>query len=521
MSKEKMYQNPILPGFYPDPSVCRVGEDFYLVTSSFVYFPGVPIFHSRDLVHWEQIGNVLNRRSQAEFGTQHHSGGIYAPTLRYHNGTFYLITTNVGAGGNFVVTAKDPAGPWSEPHFFEGAPDIDPSLFFDDDGKAYYIGTRQKKEDSRYFGDNQIWMQEFDLDTLKLVGDVHVLWEGALKNAVWPEGPHLYKKDGYYYLMIAEGGTEHNHSVTMARSKEITGPYEGNPANPVLTHRHLGLDYPIVNVGHGDLVDTPDGQWYMVLLGSRTYGGYYRNLGRETFLVPVEWENGWLIVNRGVGLVEKYHKVPNLPETIYPDKPACDHFDDAVLDDKWLTLRNVADGVVSVTERKGYLRLHTIPEKLTDPCAPSFVCLRQQHIDFSARTALEFKPAGDNEVAGMAIVQSDTYQYRLEYGMTNGSTVVRVVKCEAGEESVLAEKPFAAERVYLHIQQNGQELRFYYGETAAREQLLLDGADARILSTDVAGGFVGNCMGMYTSSNGSASDNCADFDYFEYTGRDE
>ncbi len=521
MSNERTYQNPILPGFYPDPSVCRVGDDFYLVNSSFVYFPGVPIFHSKDLVHWEQIGNVLDRPSQAQFGTQHHSGGIYAPTIRYHDGTFYVITTNVGAGGNFVVTAKDPAGPWSEPYFFEGAPDIDPSLFFDDDGKAYYIGTRQKRgAESRYFGDNQIWMQELDLTTMKLVGETYVLWEGALKNAVWPEGPHLYKKDGYYYLMIAEGGTEHNHSVTMARSKNITGPYEGNPANPVLTHRHLGLDYPIVNVGHGDLVDTPDGQWYMVLLGSRTYGGYYRNLGRETFLVPVEWENGWLIVNRGIGLVETIHKAPDLPEVIYESKPACDHFDDLELDQKWLTLRNVADGVVSMDAREGYLQLSTIPEKLTEPCAPAYVCLRQQHINFSVNTAFEFEPANEHETAGIALVQSDAYQYRFEYALENGETVVRLVRCEAGEETVLARVPFHAVRVYLHVQQDGQALRFYYGKTFAKTQLLIGDVDARILSTDVAGGFVGNTIGMFTSSNGMPSENHADFDYFEYTGRD-
>ena len=194
----RTFHNPILPGFYPDPSICRVGDDYYLVNSSFSYYPGVPIFHSKDLVHWEQIGHVLERESQLPLGGSPQSGGIYAPTIRYHEGTFYMVTTNVSGIGNFYVTATNPAGPWSEPIILEEAGGIDPSLFFDDDGKAYYIGTVGKDEKvSKYWGDNVIYLRKLDLEQGKLVGETHVLWEGAFKESVWAEGPHLYKKDGY------------------------------------------------------------------------------------------------------------------------------------------------------------------------------------------------------------------------------------------------------------------------------------------------------------------------------------
>lgn len=222
-------KNPILSGFYPDPSVCAVGEDYYLVLSTFAYFPGVPIFHSKDLAHWEQIGHVLDRPSQLPLEGCGHSDGIFAPTLRYHDGVFYMITTNVSGSvlttnvsgrGNFVVTARDPKGPWSEPHWLD-SPGIDPSLFFDEDGSCYYVGTRPDIDGPKYRGDWEVWCQRLDLETMKLTGESRRLWKGALKNVVWPEGPHLYKKDGYYYLMIAEGGTGAEHCITIARSREV------------------------------------------------------------------------------------------------------------------------------------------------------------------------------------------------------------------------------------------------------------------------------------------------------------
>ena len=246
----RTFSNPILSGFYPDPSICRVGDDYYLVNSSFEYFPGVPIFHSKDLVHWRQIGYCLTRKSQVPLDRIQSSGGIYAPTLRYYDGTFYMVTTNVYGGGNFYVTAKNPAGLWSEPVWFHDG-GIDPSLFFDDDGKVYY--TRHEG-----MGDGYIAQQFLNLETGRLEGPLKNIWRGT--GGVWPEGPHLYKIRGKYFLMIAEGGTSYDHMVTIARSDSPFGPFESNPNNPILTHRNR-TDHPIQALGHADFVETPDGWW--------------------------------------------------------------------------------------------------------------------------------------------------------------------------------------------------------------------------------------------------------------------
>ncbi len=291
--------NPLLPGFYPDPSICRVGDDFYMVTSSFAYYPGIPIFHSKNLAQWEQIGHVLDRPAQLQVKPYYISGGIYAPTIRYHKGVYYVITTNVSDRGNFIVTAKDPKGPWSEPHWLEDAVGIDPSLFWDEDDRAYYVGTWPGEPES---GEKQmIWLSEIDLENFRLIGEKTKIWGGALADAYCPEGPHLYRIGGYYYLMIAEGGTEHFHSETIARSENLRGPYTGYRGNPILTQRNLGMKAAIANAGHADLVELQDGSWYMVFLASRPYGGYHKILGRETFIAPVEWEEGWPVVSPGTG----------------------------------------------------------------------------------------------------------------------------------------------------------------------------------------------------------------------------
>ncbi|MFQ9094250.1 MAG: glycoside hydrolase family 43 protein [Ruminococcus sp.] len=263
------YQNPILPGFHPDPSICRVGDDFYLVTSSFEYFPGLPIYHSRDLVHWEQIGHCLTRDSQVHLVTgAPNCLNIYAPTIRYHDGLFYVIVTNVTGDnhGNFIITAKDPAGEWSDPIALP-FPGIDPSLFFDEDGKVYYLGT-----------DGGIYLSEMDITTGAAIGETHRLWQGTANN---PEGPHLYKIDGMYYLLLAQGGTELCHMAVLARSESILGPYEPCPHNPVLTN--IGQSLAIKAAGHADLVEDAEGNWWAVCLGIRPLAYPFRhNLGRET-----------------------------------------------------------------------------------------------------------------------------------------------------------------------------------------------------------------------------------------------
>ena len=298
-------QNPIIPGFYPDPSIIRVDDDFYIVNSSFEYFPSIPLWHSKDLVHWRQLGHVVSRPEQGlDLSEVNPSGGVQAATIRFHNGTFYVTSTRVKREWprldyHFVVTATHPEGPWSDCHFIENAEGIDSSLFFDDDGTAYFLANRLKA-DAVNDTDTEIWMSEIDLESFILVGAKSALWAGT--GGIYPEGPRLFKRNGWYYLLIAEGGTLHHHTTTFARSRSIWGPYEPSMRNPVLTHKHLPREHPIHNVGHADMVELADGSWWGVCLASRprggfydggntqySFGGYYRNLGRETFLFPVEW----------------------------------------------------------------------------------------------------------------------------------------------------------------------------------------------------------------------------------------
>ncbi len=509
--------NPILSGCYPDPSICRVGDDFYLVTSTFEYFPGLPIFHSRDLAHWRQIGHALTRESQLPLQGVHSSGGLYAPTIRYHDGTFYIINTLVGGktqSGNFIVTASDPAGPWSEPHWLEGADGIDPSLFFDSDGRAWYVGSRMARN-SLFEGHTEIWLQALDLAAMCLVGEPAVLWEGALKGARWAEAPHIYRIGEYYYLLIAEGGTGQHHAVTVARSRDVTGPYEANPGNPILTHRHLGLDYPIVGTGHADLVDTPSGEWWAVLLGMRPYGGYYYNLGRETFLVTVRWEEDWPVFSPGAGKVEFEYPAPNLPQQTWPQPPPRDDFDTDSLALQWNSLRASPQRFASLSERPGYLRLRLRPERLSENASPSFIGRRQQHIHFSAQIEFEFVPGSQNECAGLALTQSPDFHYLFVVTLQD-EPVLQLIKRAAGVEEILARCPISVPRIRLKVEAREQDYSFYYADDAGAWQALFENADGRILSTPVAGGFLGAYLGLYASSNGQASSNQADFDWFEY-----
>jgi alpha-N-arabinofuranosidase len=517
----KTYHNPILPGFYPDPSICRVGEDYYLVTSSFEYFPGLPLFHSRDLVHWRQIGHVLDRPAQLNLDGIRPSGGLYAPTLRHHDGTFYVINTLVdgqGEQGNFIVTATDPAGPWSQPYWLEDAPGIDPSLLFDDDGRVWYVGNQLVFE-GYYPGHCEIWLQELDLTTMQLVGERTVLWDGAVKGAVYAEAPHLYKINGRYYLMIAEGGTGHDHAVTIARSETVTGPYEVNPRNPILTHRHLGRDYPIVGTGHADLVKTQYGEWWMVALAMRPYDGYFYNLGRETFLTPVRWEEDWPVVSPGNGRIEFEHPAPTLPEHPWPEAPDCDHFETEALADVWNFLRTPRETFWDLTSRPGTLRLALRPERLSERVNPSFVGRRQQHPHFVSHVAVDVTPKAEHECAGLALLQNDDFHFRFVCTLDEGGRrVVRLIRRMKGQESVLGASEVDDGRLYLKVHARGQNYNFYATTTLDRWTPIAENVDGRLLSTPVAGGFTGAYIGMYASSNGQPSDTVADFDWFEYQG---
>jgi alpha-N-arabinofuranosidase len=516
---KEAFDNPILKGFYPDPSICRVGDDYYLVNSSFEYFPGVPVFHSKDLVNWQQIGHVLNRPSQLNLDSVRASGGIFAPTIRYHNGTFYMITTLVGTkeGGNFFVTAKNPAGPWSEPQWLpKEAIGIDPSLFFDDDGKVYYTGNKKPVNQGQVTRYRQIWLHEVDLKNKTFVGERSIiLEEGALHNAENAEGAHLYKKDGYYYLLIGEGGTFENHAVTIFRSKNITGPYEGNKKNPILTHRHLGLNYPITSTGHADLVETQKGDWWMVLLGVRKYGGLHYNLGRETFLTKVEWQDGWPIVNPGEGKVLATQLKPDLPAFNIQQENLRDDFKADTLFHYWNFLRTPRTNFWSLEKKEGFLRLNLSKQEITDLVSPSFIGRRQQDTSFQVETAIQFTPKKENELAGMVLMMNNNFQYRCEKILSNGKFYVQLIKRAKGIDELISKIPVEKGELIFGVQANGQDLEFYVKQKEIK-QTIAQKADARILSVVNALGFTGVYVGVYASSKGANSSNYADFDWFEY-----
>ena len=508
-----MLRNPLLAGFYPDPSICRVGEDFYMVTSSFSYFPGVPVFHSRDLVHWEQIGHCLDRPEQLPLDWQHMSGGVYAPTIRWHDGLFYMVTTNVSGMGNFYVTAEDPAGPWSEPHQIHGAVGIDPSFFWDEDGTCYMTATTDWAEHNP-----GVWVARVDLELNSVTGKRMMAWRGAAVNAWSPEAPHIYKKDGWYYLMIAEGGTEDYHAVTIARSRYPLGPYEGYPGNPILTHRHLGLDYPICNVGHGDLVQLADGTWYMVALGSRLIGGYHKNMGRETFIAPVDWSGEWPVVSPGTGRVEWTYPAPALPECPFPP---VDHDDFTAL--SWNTLGTPAADSFAIDGGRLTLRsplewlVHD--ELLGIPApngCPGFYGRRQQHMTFSAEVTVTVPETGE---AGLMLLQNGFNHLRVGVRRTEEGVIVHAVRSEkCGRPDYLhpREYPRHVDVLWQGGVADGT-VRVGIAADHQAHRVLLNGrvvaeADGSFLGSETAGGFIGAYVGCYVSGAGAQA-TFADFRY--------
>lgn len=503
----RIFRNPIIPGFHPDPSICRVGDDYYMVHSTFEYFPGVPIFHSRDLVNWEQIGHCLTRRSQLPLEGCRASGGIYAPTLRWHDGTFYMITTNVCGMGNFYVTATDPAGPWSEPVRLDRS-GIDPSLLFDEDGTVYYT----RHEGGERGGAGQ---QVLDVKTGQLKGELKMVWRGT--GGVWPEGPHLYKIDGMYYLMIAEGGTSYDHMVTVARSDSPFGPFEPNPNNPILTHRDR-REHPFHALGHADLVETPAG-WWMVCLGIRPQGGTMHHLGRETFLAPVKWdEDGWPVVNGGKG-IEAEMAAPKLTPHPFASPPARDEFEDDALGLAWNYLRNPFEENYSLTERPGYLRLRGTAVTMNDADSPTFVGRRQTDLNCRASARLEFAPATENEEAGIVLRGNDRFHYDLGVTLREGRRRVFLRKVLDGkpvEPVSYADLPDGA--VTLTVA--ARPLSYAFACEAGGETVSLGEALTGDLSSEKIGGFTGVYIGMYATGNGQNSSRVADFDYFEYRSED-
>ena len=510
--------NPIMAGFYPDPSVCRVGDKYYMVHSTFAYFPGVPVFQSENLVSWKQIGNILERDSQLPLTGCRQSQGIFAPTIRYGNGMFYMITTNVSAGGNFIVSAKSPEGPWSEPYFLgPSAMGIDPSLFFDTDGTCYYIGQREKSG-AKYYGDCEVWIQKLNLQTMKLEGEAVAVLDGFQKNAVWPEGPHLYYKDGFYYIIHAESGTAFHHSVMAARSRNLFGPYEYCPSNPIITHRHLGNAYPITCVGHADLVDDGNGNWYMVMLACRPQEGHTL-MGRETFLAKVVWEDDWPVVNPGIGRLEDMFEIPGEGDaTRYFDECRSYTFSNNILPPEFLSLRNNREQVMSLSERPGYLRLYMRKDTLKDLAEPAYLAVRQQHMDYEAETQFEVHFGAEGGCVGAAMMQNNENHVRVEYFREGGKDKVRVIRCVKGSDEELSvtesiEKAISGLKISVH----GLLADISY-RCDEKWQSLISDVDIRGLSTESCGGFLGCTVGMYASGNGNDTGGYADFSAFTYRG---
>ncbi len=514
------YTNPILAGFHPDPSICRVGEDFYLVTSTFEYFPGLPVYHSRDLVTWEQIGHVLTRDSQVQLPKgAPNCLGIYAPTIRYHEGVYYCIVTNVAPPENinFFVTTTDPAGEWSDPIRlpFGG---IDPSLFFDDDGRVYYTGT-----------DSGVFICEINIETGEAIGEKQYAWNGTGANN--PEGPHLYKINDYYYLLMAEGGTELGHMSTIARAKEVFGPYEACPHNPILTNR--GTELPIKAIGHADLFTDANDNWWAVCLGNRPLSYPFRhNMGRETMLVPVVWENGWPVcgnnghveeiidIDRKV-LVDNTEEIKNDKSDLQQKNGLSDEdgkengqrvrdwhyiagsdvkddFKTIDLHPSWNYIYNPTGNLVEPTV-DGVL-LHGNEYALNEDEPKALICRRQEHFEFSATVKLSLLNCTDDGETGISIYMNPRHHYEAALTFIDGMCSV-VLKRQIGTlKATQMVIPYTDNTVTLRLEGSKEAYCFSYSADGEIFVTIGEG-EAQYLTTEVGGCFTGNYIALYASKH--------------------
>ncbi|SFL44105.1 alpha-N-arabinofuranosidase [Halogranum rubrum] len=500
------YHNPVLPGTHPDPSVCRVGSTFYLATSSFEYFPGVPLYRSDNLVSWERVGHCFDRESQLDLRETDSSDGIYAPTLRHHNGTFYLVTTDVGGQGNVLLTADDPAGEWSEPTRLD-APGFDPDLFFD--GDTAYLSYAHGPT----LPETTIKQATVDLDT-GAVGEPREIWRGI--EGTFAEAPHLYEIDGTYYLLTAEGGTHVNHMVVAARSDSPTGPFEPCPSNPILSHRGHPMQ-PIKAAGHGDMVSAPDGSWWLIFLGIRQQGGHpgWHQLGRETFLAPVEWVDGWPVVNGG-DLVTPQMTVDTLPGDDSEPDPAAPvqatraTFDGETLDPAFEYRRNPDDAAYSLTERPGSLTLRGRTDSLDDPGA-TFVGRRQAHFDCQIDTRVSFDP-GEGAEAGLAVVADERHHYEVGVTRRDG-TLVAIVRLRIGDATETVTERVDGSEHSLRVDATPEEYKLGYCD--GDDYVVAATTSSKYLATEVTGAFTGVYVGPYATSGVEATSPAA-VDSFVY-----
>ena len=491
------YLNPVIPGFNPDPSICRVGNDYYVVNSTFQFFPGVPIYHSTDMVNWEQIGNVLTRESQLPLNQASSWLGIYATTIRYHEGTFYMITTNVGNGGNFMVTATDPRGPWSEPIWLKQQ-GIDPSLYWED-GHCYMVSNPGDK----------IWLCEIDDKTGEQLTESVALWCGD--GGRFPEAPHIYKKDGYYYLLISEGGTELAHSLTIARSKNIEGPYISNPANPIMTNcSQKGQTLQVQGTGHGDFVQAPDGSWWVVFLAYRNFGGSYHHLGRETYLAPVQWpEGGWPVVNGGEPIetlmqanlggtpVRRLRTVTHEDLMAWPERPM------------WMHMQSPIEA--NYERIDGRLRLHAgQPVAKTDH--PTFIGMRQTSERMTVQVDVDAAHINEGDEAGIIVYQIEDGWQSLSCTRQNGELIVKL-DCRLKTMRDIKTYILDQSKARLRISSDGLTYRYECSTDVGNTWHELGSQSCTLLSTEMAGGFTGVVLVLYAQGS---KDTYADFTNFGY-----
>lgn len=536
-----LLKNPIIKGFYPDPTICRVGDDYYISCSSFELCPGIPIFHSKDLANWEQISFAMTPENGFHVEKNGMVGGVMAPTLRYDNGLFYIINANFSDKGNYIITAEDPRGPWSKPHWLDDVPGIDASIFFDHDGKCYVLGTGDVWENEGGGMERGIWIAEYDIHTFHMMGEPVTIFNSALRHGAAPEAPHLYHVGDYYHLIIAEGGTEHYHAVMSARSKDIYGFYEGNPANPVMTHRHMGYKCPITNVGHADFVELPDGSWYAVMLASRLIDGTGKNIGRETFICPMEWERDWPLLSPKTGKIEWEYPAPKC--LTWTEKGMATTRDDFDLPEIPMTFSFYGrpyDKFYEIVDSK--LSLKCISQSMTDDVHPvgfvpeyrkdayaAFIGKCQKDINTTVTCQMTFMPENE-ESAGIAVMQAMNHQYHLERAIKDGSQVVQLV-CYQGEydrppfipgfifhtkREILASQEWNEADIILQIQMEGEKFTIRFGTDKYHlEELAI--ADGTVINPEHVGCMVGTMIGMFASGHGTTSDNKAQFDWFELT----
>ncbi len=442
------FQNPVIPGFHPDPSIVRVGDDFYAVTSTFSFFPGLPILHSTDLVNWRLIGNAIDRPTQLDFSGLGTNRGLFAPAITHHDGTFWIVNTCIECGGNFVITAKDPAGPWSDPMWLDFG-GIDPSLFFDTDGKAWIVYNDAPPGEPRYEGHRALWMQQFDLASKRVLPERTLLVDGGVDpaaNPIWAEGPHIYKVGEWYYLLTAEGGTADQHSQTIYRSRAVTGPYTPGPFNPILTQRDLPAGRPdrVEATGHADIVELDDGTWWGVFLATRPFAGQSTLLGRETFLLPLRWQDGWPRFLDRQEAVPMVLPKPNLPASAASQWDRWREEFDGALSNEWIGLRTPGQGT-QWTAQDGALRMVAGPAAAGSLGKPAFTGRRLRHHSAEFTTHLTFTPERGGDFAGLLAFMDESHF--LTAGKQRGRLVVRMRTAPDQDASgvIIAETPLTTE----------------------------------------------------------------------------